>query len=174
MSRVQDDLGKPLTTYELAKRMVRVMDDPHGKDLKRDSIRKALDRLLSDPPSTKWSLEYIEAFGAAIGVPAVRLLSLDYNNAKVDEATYMQYLWSALGRRITSRLTRRLVLTFQKSIDAPGMIDLLLDVADVLFSAKSRSEAVDNAGETIRRSRVWTRKPADCNEEREQGHTVRS
>jgi hypothetical protein len=148
-----------LSQAEICRRMAGYLGQrPTGKDWDPRSVDRILRELLKDPPARRWNLQFLEAFAASIGAMPQRLVSPDFDSAKVSDATYAQYLSLALGKRLSPADSRRIVRNLSKELDRPGLFELINEIAEALIEAESREDAFFQVSDLVRTADLWDHK----------------
>lgn len=126
---------------ELARRMSRHLPAPKDPTEKRDP--ETIERRIRDFRAgvSEWRADYVEAAAAVLGTHPARLVSEQYDEAKVPEATVATFLTNALGRRLEPGQARRIVAHLHRELDTPGMFELCDRVVRAVLDAKGPAEA---------------------------------
>lgn len=125
------------------------------------TVARTLRQLRKDKAT--WTIDYLEAFCATVGAMPERVLSADYDDSKVDDATYASFLSNALGRRLTPEQFKRITRNLQSELEQPGMFDLISDLAEALMKARSADEARGAAVRLIDKSAAFAPKSPKTN-----------
>ncbi len=152
--------GEKLTKAEVARRMSSRMirQSGPGREKRGESFDpRTIDRTLTELLAGRrlWRTDYLDAFASSIGSVPERLTALDYDEGKVSEATYAQWLASALGRRLPPRQARRIIRNLTLELEREGMFELVSDVAEEMLEASGRDEAIARVNRVLLRTKVW-------------------
>ena len=143
--RVDDNL--------IADRMASLMGAPVP------STRKQLRRYLYD--GHIWRVDYVQAFCQAVGVTLEDLMNPPANIG-VLEATSQQFIWSALGERLTPKEARVLIRINHTILDNPARSPIAHGLAEIALSATSADEALVRASKLFHQyEKVFTKPIVD-------------
>lgn len=118
-----------------------------------ETVARTLRELRKDRAT--WTVDYLEAFCATVGAMPERILSADYDDSRVDDATYASFLSNVLGRKLTPDQYKRIARNLQDELDRPGMFDLISDIAEALMASRSGDEARGAASRLIDKSAAF-------------------